>query len=72
MNEWLIANLERRLDRMRRLAEIAHDPEIIDLVKQNTLEIEEDLHRLRMEVSREPPSSSTAPSSSDDCASDRM
>lgn len=59
MNEWLIANLERRLDRMRRLAEIAHDPEIIDLVKQNTFEIEEDLHRLRNEVTRDAPSSST-------------
>jgi hypothetical protein len=50
MNEWLIANLEKRLDRMRRLATIAHDREVIDLVKQNALEIEEDLKRLRGEA----------------------
>lgn len=59
VNEWMIANLEKRLDRMRRLAAIAHDPEIVDLVKQNTMEIEEDIHRLRNEVTRDAPSSST-------------
>ena len=50
MNEWLIANLEKRLARMRRLATIAHDPEVIEIVKQNALEIEEDLKRLRGEA----------------------
>jgi hypothetical protein len=47
MDQLLIANLERRLERMRRLATIAHDPQVIELVAQTAEEIEADLLRLR-------------------------
>ena len=62
MSKQLIANLERRLDRMRRLAAISHDPRVVELVLQTAQEIEADLAVLREEQAPLTQSSNSGPS----------
>ena len=46
MDDHYIARMKQRLENMRRVASLAHDPRIIELVTQTADEIEEDILKL--------------------------
>jgi hypothetical protein len=50
MDGHYIARMKRRLENMRRVASLAHDPRIIELVTQTADELEGDI--LRLEADR--------------------
>jgi hypothetical protein len=51
MDAIYLARMKSRLVNMRKVAAIAHDPRIIELVAQTAAELEEDIRKLEAELS---------------------
>jgi hypothetical protein len=51
MDDHYIARMKRRLVNMRKVASLAHNPEIIELVTRTANELEEDILQLEAERS---------------------
>jgi hypothetical protein len=62
MDDILIARMQERLHRLRKVAAMAHDQRIVELVSQTADEIEADIHKMEtgeegtVTIHLEPPS----------------
>ena len=49
MDEHYIARMKQRLESMRKVASLSHDPRIVEIVAQTANELEEDIRKLEAE-----------------------
>ena len=53
MSEEVIANMRDRIERMRKVMRLAHDPRMIELIEQMIAEAERDIAKLETEQTQE-------------------